>query len=139
MSYQANPAQDENIRQRLRAILNEKIKDRTYKGESFIGGRKRATKRRTTRKTAKRKTGARRGRKPTVCYGFGEMEEMMGGVRGKNPKKVRAGKRGSTKNPWLKFYKAYVRNNKKSLAGMSGKEIAKKAAKDYAICKRRYA
>ena len=151
MSYQSNPQQDEMIRQRIRAILNEKIRDRTYKGESFVGGRRKRCPKGSRRVAVKtkckstasilRKRARRRKRKAklTGCYIPEQYDysEMMGGIRQKNPNKVIAGKKSSKCNPWIQFYRRWIKDNKASLKGVSGKELAKMAAEDYRRCNRR--
>jgi hypothetical protein len=74
MSYQANPAEDARIRQRIREILNEKISDRTYKGESLIGGKKYKESARVKRDRAERKK-------------YENMVNMLGGVKKKKKRK----------------------------------------------------
>ena len=47
----------------------------------------------------------------------------------KNPNRVAASKKSAKKNPWLKFYKDYVKKHGKK--GMSGAELSKAASKAY--------
>jgi hypothetical protein len=138
MSYQANPAEDYRIRQRIRQILNEKIADRTYDGEAFVGGmsydgeafvggRKYQESQRVRRDRAERKKynmlgGAKKRLSP-------QLENLLKSecYRIKNPNRVQAGKKASKKNPWIQFYKDWVRKH----PNMSGKEASKMASKEY--------
>ena len=125
MSYQANPMQEEYIRNRIRDILHEKIQDRTYNGASMTGGQYVGGRRRKRRKM----------RGGELDY----MNEYMGGRRmkyKKNPVKVAAGRASAKCNPWIVFYREWVNRNASRVRGMSGQEMAATAAKEYRSLRR---
>ena len=132
MSYQADPMQDQYIRNRIRDILQEKVSDRTYKGSQIVGGQSvgGARKKKPRKRVYKRKTVAKRKR--SLMFPM----EYMGGykvARPKNPNKVMAGRQGAKHNPWIVFYSEWSAKNAARLHGMSGRDRAKLAAQDYHI------
>ncbi len=116
MSYRANPQEDEQIRMRIREILNEKIKDRTYKGE----GRQRKNKYR--RKQTNDDYNYRRGIMEGMAY--------VGGA--KNPKRKKAGKKASKKNPWTIFLIGYIDEEG------GGRSAVSRASHEYKIIKNKW-
>ena len=144
MAYREDRYEDEKIRQRIRDILEEKIKDRTYKGEAFVGGRKykqseRAKRDRKQRQYYRRKHELMREYKQRA-NGYEECCEMCGqsymnaGKYEKDIKRVKAGLRASKKNPWIKFYKEWLKDNKH----IEGKKALQMASKEYKKMKRGY-
>lgn len=132
MSYQANPMQDQYIKNRIRDILHEKIADRTYKGSQIVGGQSVGGARRRTR----RKYRAKPHRSLVNMQQLPLMHPLnyMGGyrtARAKNPNKVISGRQGAAHNPWIQFYREWSRQNAARLVGLSGRERAQMAADDY--------
>lgn len=104
MAYQMNPEEDELIKQRIKQILREKIRNPNYDGRGLVGG----------------------------AYDDFYEEEYYGSARPKkvkDPRRVASGKIAAKCNPWIMFYRQFVRQHKNK--GYSGKQLSKMASKEY--------
>jgi hypothetical protein len=136
MAYREDEKEEMRIRQRIREILDEKIKDRNYKGEGYSGGRKykqskRVERDRKQRQRYRKSHDLQREYKPKRATGYDEFcgygSYMNAGKYVKDVKRVKAGVKSAKKNDWVKFYKKWLKENKH----MGGKEGMRQAGIEY--------
>lgn len=137
MAYTSNRNEEEQIRKRVRQILNSKISNPAYDGDGYNGMEDRIHE--IFNQINEEKKGVRPDlyrRNPSYTMGYGVLDEMMGGAKRrkktKSRKKVSTGKKTSKTNPWIQFLKMWRKRN----PHIKGRNAMGMASQEYRVmCK----
>ena len=137
MAYTENPAQQAQMRQQIRSIIEEKMTNPLYKGEGLKGSPELENRVQNIlteiNKEQSKKHPYLYSKDSADSMGYGIADYMVGPkkTKAKNPRKVKSGKKSAKFNPWIVFLKKWMKDhpNVTGRAALKGASDAYKKSK----------